>query len=82
MTLRPTMWAAAGALMLAGLIGAARPPSADAAPGCGPHRATIANVGRPTSALAWRAGVLDDTPVYARLPGRRRTQTLAQRLAG
>jgi hypothetical protein len=69
-----TTWPAAGALMLAGLIGAARTPPADATPGCGPHRATTANVGRPTSALAWRASLLDDTRVYARLPGLRRAR--------
>lgn len=59
------------ALALVALVGLARPPSAAAA-GCGPDRATPTSPGRPTSALAWRAGLVTRTPLHDRFPGLRR----------
>lgn len=58
---------ALGVCCVALLVGAA---PARAAPKCGPTWASAAAVGRPGAHLAWRAGLLDRTPLWS-APGRR-----------
>jgi lipoprotein-anchoring transpeptidase ErfK/SrfK len=51
---------------------AAAPAAALAAPECGPGRATAARVGKPTAAVAWRAGPIGRTYVWSSLRNRSR----------
>jgi hypothetical protein len=44
------------------------PQAALAAPACGPVRATAATVGEPTAHLAWRAGLVERTPLWRTAP--------------
>jgi lipoprotein-anchoring transpeptidase ErfK/SrfK len=45
-------------------------PPALAAPGCGPGRATAADLGRPTASVAWRAGLVSRTRLWDSVPKR------------
>jgi lipoprotein-anchoring transpeptidase ErfK/SrfK len=52
----------------AALLFVAQPASA--ASTCGTGRASAANVGKPTAALAWRAGIVARTPLWRSVPKR------------
>jgi L,D-transpeptidase-like protein len=52
----------------AALLFVAQPASA--ASTCGTGRASAANVGKPTAALAWRAGIVAHTPLWRSVPKR------------
>jgi L,D-transpeptidase catalytic domain len=52
-----------------GALALAAPPAL-AAPDCGAGRASAAEVGRPTAATAWRAGVVTHTPLWRSVPKR------------
>jgi lipoprotein-anchoring transpeptidase ErfK/SrfK len=49
-------------------------PAAPAAPRCGPGKATIAAVGKPTDHRAWRAGIYARTPLWRHAPRRAREE--------
>ena len=51
------------------VLGLLAVPTASAAPSCHGGRATRTVVGRPTARIAWRAGLLGKTSVYAGSPG-------------
>ena len=57
---------AAFATLAAALLVAA--PPALAAPGCGAGAATAARVGKPSDAVAWRAGILRRAPLWRSVP--------------
>jgi lipoprotein-anchoring transpeptidase ErfK/SrfK len=66
--LRASRRCAGACAVLACTLAATAAPSAAHRAGCLSGQATRTSVGRPTASLAWRAHIVQRSPVYARLP--------------